>query len=557
MTSQQQTGSILTVHKVFIVVAGVGLLLAKIFLIGKVDLFQDEVFYWQESQRPSIAYFDLPFMTAWLIHLGTSLIGATTAGVRSAFLLLGSLIPVVMYWLAKPVVGKDNAFYAAGLCLIMPLLAFMGSIAVPDVALVVFDLLALGFFERATRTGAFRYWVLTGLCMALGFSTHYRFLPFVAAGVLYLIATENGRLCWLRPGVWVAGLIGLIGTVPLLYFSFSHDHAALSYQFLERHPWEFNTKGLWFSLEQAVLVTPLLFSFLLYVFISLIRSARQGDKHSSLFVIFASVQAGVYFLLSPFVDQYHVSFHWPLSGYLPLLVYLPSCMQDFIANAASLIRMRLRKLLVIATLTLGLVSSVVVLLAYGMQGFYQESYHKLSRGFMAANSSFAGWKEMAGQAQQLLQYQTKHPAVQSTIPAANLLVGDHYVVASQLEFYLGEHYEIYTLDDQKAGKDGRSLQIRHWDVDTRGLKKHVGENALIVLLVVERGRYSAGKHRAAIERMCSVFSQVVKLDQLSLWGGIKGFEFYSGINIRPHGGSNAACVGSNIPPLPWETLPRG
>ena len=551
MTSQQQSISSPTVHKVFIVVAGVGLLLGKIVLIGTVDLFQDEAFYWQESQRLSIGYFDIPFMTAWLIHLGTGLIGETTAGVRIAFLLMGSLIPALMYWLARPVVGKDNAFYAAGLCLLMPLLASMGAIAVPDVALVVFDLLALGFFERATRTGAFRYWLLTGFVMALGFSTHYRFLPFVAAGVLYLIATENGRLCWQKPGVWVAGLIGLIGTVPLLYFSFSYDHAALGYQFLGRHPWAFSARGLLFPLEQAVLVTPLLFGFLLYVLISLFRSARQGDKHSSLFVIFASVQAGVYFLLSPVVDQNHVSFHWPLLGYLPLLVYLPSGMQGFIANASSLIRIRLRKLLVLATLSLGLVSSVVVLLAFGMQGFYQESYHKLNRGFIAANSNFAGWKEMAGQAQQLLQYQTSLPAAQSTIAAANLLVGDHYVVASQLEFYLGESYEIYTLDDRNASRDGRSLQIRLWDVDTRGLKKRVGENALIVLLVVERGRYSEHEHRAAIGRMCSVFTQVVKLDQLSLWGGIKGFEFYSGINIRPEGGSNTACVSSNTPLWPW------
>jgi len=206
-----------------------------------------------------------------------------------------------------------------------------------------------------------------------------------------------------------------------------------------------------------------------------------------------------------------------------------------------------------ATLSLGLVSSVVVLLAFGMQGFYQESYHQLSRGFIAANSNFAGWKEMAGQAQQLLQYQTKLPATESTIPEVNLLVGDHYIVASQLEFYLGDHYEIYTLDDRNARRDGRSLQIRLWDVNTRGLKKRVGENALIVLLVVERGRYSAPKHRAAIERMCSVFTEVVKLDRLSLWGGIKGFEFYSGMNIRPEGGSNTACVRSNMPLLPWKT----
>ncbi len=548
MTEKFQVEVSLARYKILIICSAFIFLLGKFFLIGQVDLFQDEVFYWQESQRLSIAYSDMPFMTAWLIHLGTSVLGNSTMGVRLVFLLLGSLIPLLMYWVAKPVVGRDRAFYAGGLCLFMPLLCSMGSIAAPDVALVVLDLLALGFFERATRTGAFSYWVLTGVMMALGFCTHYRFLPFVAAGMLYLIVTEKGRRCWRSPGVWVSGLIGLTGVLPLVYFNFSYDNAAVAYHFMERHPWEFKAKGLLYPLEQALLVTPLFFGFLIAVLISLFKVARGGDDRASLFVLFVLVQSGVYYLLSPFTDQSRVSFHWPLSGYLPLLVYMPGYMLNFVGQAPSLFRARLRRIFVVVTLAFGLFVGVFLLFAHGMQGFYDKFSPQLNRGFVASNSNFAGWKEMAEKADDLVMQASKNPEIQDV----NILVGEHYVVASQLEFYLGERYQVYTVDNDKAGKDGRSLQLRLWDVDTLGLLKRAGENALITLLVTERGKYSARKHKRAIEQLCAIFSDVTKLHQLSLWGGIKGYEFYYGENIQPRLTENLECVAANLKPINWK-----
>lgn len=537
----------LTRFKIPIICSVFIFLLVKIFLIGNVDLFQDEVFYWQESQRLSIAYSDMPFMTAWLIHLGTSVLGNSTAGVRFVFLLLGSLIPVLMYWLAKPVVGSDRAFCAAGLCLLMPLLGSMGSIAAPDVALIVLDLLALGFFERATRTGALSYWLLTGVVMALGFCTHYRFLPFVAAGMLYLTVTDKGRQCWRSPGVWISGVIGLMGVLPLVYFNYSYDNAAVAYHFMERHPWEFKAKGLLFSLEQALVVTPLFFGFLLATLLSLYRVVRGGDDRATLFILFVFVQAGVYYLLSPFTDQSRISFHWPLSGYLPLLVFMPGYMLSFIDGAPSLFRMKLRRGLVAVTLVFGLFTSMALLFSHGMQGFYDKVFPQLNRGFIAGNSNFAGWKEMAGTVDQLIIQASKN----SGISEVGLLVGEHYVVASQLEFYLGRRYQVYTVDDDKAGEDGRSLQLRLWDIDTGGLLQRAGENALITLLVVERGKYSARKHRAAIERLCSVFSDMKKLGQLSLWDGIKGYEFYYGENIQPWLVENPKCT-ADLTPFSWK-----
>ena len=71
------------------------LLLIKVFLASVLDLYSDEVFYWQASTNPAIAYSDLPFMTALLIGLGSAIEPSNTLAARSLFLLLGSCLPLL------------------------------------------------------------------------------------------------------------------------------------------------------------------------------------------------------------------------------------------------------------------------------------------------------------------------------------------------------------------------------------------------------------------------------------------------------------------------------
>ena len=103
----------LAVTKLFLVGFGL-LLLTKLFLAAVLDLYSDEVFYWQASTQPALAYSDLPFMTALLIGLGSSLSPGSTFAVRSLFILLGSCLPFLVYWIAKPITGNRHALESAG-----------------------------------------------------------------------------------------------------------------------------------------------------------------------------------------------------------------------------------------------------------------------------------------------------------------------------------------------------------------------------------------------------------------------------------------------------------
>ena len=114
----------------------------KVVVASQLQLFGDEAFYWWEAQHPAAAYSDLPFATSALVSLGTSILGDSFLGVRLFFLLLGGLLPVAVFLLAHPIVGKRDACWAALASLILPMGGTLGLLAIPswgESALLIFD----------------------------------------------------------------------------------------------------------------------------------------------------------------------------------------------------------------------------------------------------------------------------------------------------------------------------------------------------------------------------------------------------------------------------------
>src|SRR5690606_38682716 len=149
-------------------------------------------------------YLALPVVAALRSGLGAALVGNSPMGVRALFLVLGAAIPIVVYWLARPLSSRTQALEAAALSLCLPLAAFLGLLAVPDVPLLFFGLLLIGCLERATRLGAepkqsLKYWALCGIAAALGISTHYRFSLYVLAAFIALAVFKELHIQWRKP----------------------------------------------------------------------------------------------------------------------------------------------------------------------------------------------------------------------------------------------------------------------------------------------------------------------------------------------------------------------
>ena len=237
---------------------------------------------------------------------------------------MGSTVPLLVYWLAYPITGKQAARQSALISLCLPLGGFLGLLAVPDVPLIWFGLIALGAFERACERSAV-CWILTGLSTACGLSTHYRFVLYPLAALGFLFISRRSRT-FPQP-LHLAMLIAATGLVPILCFNLNNALSSVSFYLIDRHPWEFQASGLLHIFKQAGLVTPPLYLCFLQLSAAAFKQAQRQEAAALLFGV-SITNLLVYMLLAPWTDANSTSVHWPLSGYFPLLVALPDTLSQ-------------------------------------------------------------------------------------------------------------------------------------------------------------------------------------------------------------------------------------
>lgn len=523
----------------YLLAGSLGLTLAiKFYLALNLDLYSDEIFYWQASRHPSLAYSDLPFLTALLAGLGSSLAPATPFTVRLPFLLLGGMLPALVYWLARPLAGRIEALQAAALSLCIPLGGFLGLLAVPDVPLVFLGLLSIGFFERALRTGNLLFWLALGASTALGLSTHYRFALYVAGALLFLSATPGGRQCWRLPGLWMAGVIGAAGLVPAVAFNLNHDLAGLGFHLLQRHPWSFQGTGMLHVFKQAGLVTPPLYALLLASLWHCLKAARAGDRTAALLACVACTNLLTFLVLAPWTDSTSTSIHWPLSGYFPLLVYAPGTLRALQEWLTRRLSRPLARRLTLAIPVLGFGGTLIALFGVGSQAFTTALQPLLGSGILS--TKMVGWPALVQHADELAQRE---------FDTAGLIVAtDNYYTLAQLEFGLTGELSGFTLDTDKAARDGRLAQYVIWGKDKAGLMAKTGHDALFI---TEDSSLTIPDKQRVLRDACEAAGRVEFLEQLAILDGAKSYSFYRlrGLGVRD---DSSPCP---FPSLGWIDRP--
>ena len=511
-----QQGARLPVHK--FLVGGIALLLlSKIFLATALDLYSDEVFYWQASANPAIAYSDLPFMTALLIGLGAALDSYNTLAARSLFILMGSSLPLLVYWIAKPITDPEHAVESAALSLCLPLAGFLGLLAVPDVPLVFFGLLAIGFFERALRTDRLLYWALTGSFVALGLCTHYRFFLYPAAAILFLILFRAAQSQWKNPRLWVCILIACLGLIPILWFNLSNQLSSANFYFVDRHPWEFQASGLLHVFKQAGLVTPPLYLLFVYTNYLMYQKASHGDRSAALLLSFSLVNVLVYLLLAPWTDATSTSIHWPLSGYFPLLIYVPYALRSAANLLGTYFTIQTAHRLVITIPIIGFLGTLTALFGVGSQAFQLQLQPLIGAGVLS--NKMAGWTQFSSHVDELLQRE---------FAESPLLLTDNYYTLAQVEF-AGLTRQGFTLDEEKAVRDGRITQYQLWKKDRVGLETVAASE---YLFITEDSTLDISAKHDLLTDLCARTGRLAHLGELSLFNGDKRFSFYRGAALH-------------------------
>jgi 4-amino-4-deoxy-L-arabinose transferase-like glycosyltransferase len=424
----------------------------KILIAARLPLFVDEAFYWQEGQHLAVAYSDLPGLTAWMARLGTAIGGDHVLALRAPFLLMAALLPWLMSHIAGRWFGEAAGWRAGSLAVLMPLAGSLGILALPDVPMALATVLCLDAGARLLREVDAASAAELALGLAMGALSHYRFIGVIGVGFIALLLLPAGRRVLRDPRVWVALALGVAAWAPLIAWNLENADAGLRFQLVDRHPWSFQSTGWWFLVVQMLLVTPLLFVALMQVFVRSIGRNHGMPAQWRYFGLLGGVSTLGFFVLGFFADVERVSFHWPLPGYLALLVAVPVMLREWPRGWR------------VATWVMAAMGLAIVLAYYLVQSTPQWREQLAAEKFYNAN--FAGWDVLADAVR---EEQGKVPGMQ--------LLADNFKSGAELGFALGNP-RIAVLDHPLNHKHGRAPQLELW-----GLQSDGSRDAPVLLVV--------------------------------------------------------------------------
>lgn len=485
----------------------------KLWLASRLPLFVDEAFYWQESRHPAWSYSDLPALTAWLIRAGQVLFGDGTLAVRSIFIVMTLLLPLLVQRIAARHFDPVAGWQAACWSLLLPLLACFGVLALPDIPLTLFCLVAIDVMDQLVerpRSLRLAFWL--GLALALAWLSHYRAAILWLGLLVFLLATRRGRALWSTPGLWLAGILGMSGLLPAVFGDAALAGDALRFQMVDRHPWAFQADALLQPVEQALVTTPLLYGLLLATLLTFwFGRGPDGEvprNRPDLLICVAATFLIGYFSLGLFADAQRFRVHWPLPAYLLLIAMLPAACQRFFAARSGL------------SMLPGVAAAMALLATLTVYGYLGAASVPGGARFLSQYKAFpehfVGWNEAAATTRELLA----RPEY-----ADHVLVADNFMLAAELDFALNASRPVYSLDHPLNIKHGRAAQLSAWQRDERGLALRQGA---AVLLAVDE---TAGRERerpAWLATLCGRVADMQQVATLNLYDGRKRLSWYAG-----------------------------
>jgi len=479
----------------------------KIAIAARLPLFVDEAFYWQEGRHLAAAYSDLPGLAAWLTRLGTELGGHHVLAVRAPFLALAAALPWLVARSAAHWFGAAAGWQAGLLTVLMPLSATLGVLALPDVPMAVATVLCADAGARLLREVDAMSAIELALGLMLGALSHYRFIGVIGVGLVALLWLPEGRKVLRDARVWVALAAGILAWAPLLAWNLEYADAGLRFQLLDRHPWAFHGDGLRFVLVQAAMATPLLFWAMLVVSLRGLRGDARAGTEWRYFALLGAVSTLGFFVLGFFADDERVSFHWPLPGYLALLVVVPPLLQAWSPGWRR------------ATWGMAAIGTVLMLGYY--VGVSQPGLRAQMAGSKYYPENFAGWDTLAAEVRKA------HDA----LPAGTVLLADSFKTGAELGFAL-DRADIPVLDHPLNRKHGRAPQLQLWGL------QHDGQRDAPALLVVGATDVKFSALLAHYQQLCTVVGPLPPGRVVNIDHGARRFLLFA----LPAGRADGACV---------------
>lgn len=294
------------------------LALLSAWLGASLPIFSQEAYYWTYAQHPDLSYFDHPPMVAWLILLGTKVLGDGTLGVRLGTWLCG----LAATWLGILLLrdfGIDRRGQATWIVLAMvsPIVMMTHFFANPDAPLVAAWTLTIWAIWRA-RSGLLRWWLLAGLGTGLGLLSKYSAAFLGLGGLVLMVADAPMRRQLRRPGPWLAVLVAVAVFLPVVIWNMENHYESFRFQTTERLGKGAFRPALFaeFVGSQVGLLHPLLAIALAPALGFLLRRARVDAR--ALHLLAFGVPMVAYLLFQSLFIQ--VKLNWVAPSYVALLL---------------------------------------------------------------------------------------------------------------------------------------------------------------------------------------------------------------------------------------------
>jgi 4-amino-4-deoxy-L-arabinose transferase-like glycosyltransferase len=425
--------------------------LFRFWYMCRIDLVPDEAYYWVWSKHFALSYRDKGPLVAWTIAVGTHLFGDTVIGVRFFAVLLSVGIAFQLFRLAERLYDDRTALWCVGVAGVIPLFAVGSILMTIDSLSVFFWAWGANLSWAAFETGKMRYWLLLGVAVGLGFLAKFTNAVQLVGVALFLWWSQPHRhFLFSRQSLATLFAFG-VTSFPVFWWNVEtgwlhlealHERSGIQHSF-GIHPWEFlqYLGGIF-----AVISPPIMAG----MFIAAVGLWRlQGD------------QARVKHLLSQFLPVQVMCLFIGLNNKGEPNWIAPSMITGIILLVVFWRQLMARnptwRWATWFTLGLSLVTTVflhtVVFLRLPLK------YDPLRRA--------EGWLDFAQHVQKARQ-QT-HP---------DLLIGNHRVPASMMQFYLPDHPFAY-VQPEAYGKSQFTLwpgyTVRH---ETRALFVTIGKAQL-------------------------------------------------------------------------------
>jgi undecaprenyl-diphosphatase len=426
----------------------------RIIVGSRLPLLPDETYYWDWSRRLAFGYFDHPPLIAWLVALGTNLLGVNPLGVRIMMILAGTVAATAMALIARRVANAHTAAETAIVISVMPLASAGLVLATNDAPLLAFTALTLYFIVRALQAErrsneSLKAWCWAGVMLGLAFWSKYTSI-LLPIGVL--LAFVSHRRLWPRFGEWgpyVACLIAALVFLPVLMWNARHDWISMAYQIEHGLGEPITLRGAWrhegdLLGGQAGLATPILFVMIAIAVAKSLRPRLGPEKW--LLAVVTTVFFG-FFVYSALRKR--VEANWPAPAYIGGVVL-------FACYRWSEFSKRWRA----AGIGLAAVLSLTVYL-HAIQPILPIPAPKdpVARAF--------GWREVA--------HATARAGLAPLPPGAKtFLAADRYQEASEIAFWLPTHPETFALN-----LGGRRNQYDLWPAFHD--RAHIGDRLVVVL----------------------------------------------------------------------------